>query len=103
MKSGRGLNLTIWYLAVFLVSLPFAFYYFIIITISVSGRLGDYIVSYIQKYKSKLEKPFYLGLVLLVVLIAHYTLGKSLTDIVSSGVIPAILWLLSKISTKGKT
>lgn len=84
-----GINLIIFHLTVFFISFPIAFYYFfkmVAIFGESTGRLGERlgksVGEYLQKHESKLKNPFRLSLVLVAILIAHYILGKDLSDII---------------------
>lgn len=102
-----GKNLIIFHLTVFFISFPMALYYFAKTTVIFSWslgessgrlgkRLGESIGSYILKHESKLKTPFYLILALLGILIAHYILGKDLSDIIYSVLVIIIVAAVKK-------
>jgi len=78
-----GINWILFYLIVFFISFPLFVYYLFKIASIIGGRYGESTISFLQKYRSKLDMPFFLIFVLISGLIM-YLLGKELKDIISS-------------------
>ncbi|CAG0997069.1 MAG: hypothetical protein OIN86_04755 [Candidatus Methanoperedens sp.] len=83
-------------LIVFLISFPLSFYYLSRMVFFVTGRIGESINSFIEKYKSKLIYLFFLSLILIGFLMM-YLLGKELKDIIYAIIYIIILAIINKV------